>query len=525
VVLLWATISVVSCQRNDHVEQLSEHSFVALNDSFYVINEAKIRSDLKHIAAADTDRCDFDKFVRSYYLRGNKPLWITFLGVGNGADSLLNSLREIEKVGLSQEKFRYSQLRNDLETIRKLNFSEGDNNINKVYARAEYHLTKSFMRYCIGMRFGFVRPNAVLNRLDIDDSDTTKTTYIRLFDIPIETPSADDYAAVVARIGSEEVGKCLRESAPTASLYDKLASLYSKNKPLEARKRLLCNMERARWRLKDYPDDHKKKVVVNLPSQHLMALDGENVLSMRIGCGAFDTKTPLLTSSINRLDFNPQWVIPKSIILKNIVPHAGDVEYFERNNYYVAEKKTGTHIDVGSVTAEMLRSGDYRVIQRGGEGNSLGRVIFRFDNDFSVFMHDTSSPDVFERVNRSVSHGCIRVQQPYDLAVFMLEDKDAETIDKIDYTMREWHSAKPQTDAESDVMGTEKHDKERYKYDKESLKYDKKRYIRSLNVEPNVPLFITYYTMYPDENNVIRSYNDIYGYDEVIFSHLKPFLQ
>lgn len=509
--LLFATVYVVSCRRNDHVEQLSEQSFSALKEPSYTIDEAQISRILKHIAVADTDRCDFDRFVRNYYLNENKPLWITFLGIGNGADSVLNSISEIGKVGLSEEKFYYSQLKKDLETIRNLNFNESDNNINKVYARAEYHLTKSYMRYCIGMRFGFVRPNTVLNRLDVDDTDTTKTIYIRLFDIPMTTPGKDNYAEAIGQIAEEGVGKYLRESLPTASLYSKLGQMYNERKPLADRKRLLCNMERARWQLKDNPDDHKKKVVVNLPSQHLTATDGSETLSMRIGCGAIDTKTPLLTSAISRLDFNPQWVIPRSIINKSIVPHAGDIEYFNRNNYFITEKKTGTHIDVAVVTAEMLRSGDYRVIQRGGDGNSLGRVIFRFDNNFSVFMHDTSNPDVFERGNRSVSHGCIRVQQPYELAVFMLDDKDAETIDKINYTMNEWHAIKAQQTSESNVTETET--------------YDKKRYIRSLKVEPKVPLFITYYTMYPDESNAISSYSDIYGYDEVIYSHLKPFLR
>lgn len=76
----------------------------------------------------------------------------------------------------------------------------------------------------------------------------------------------------------------------------------------------------------------------------------------------------------------------------------------------MTEKKTGEVIDLSDVTKEMLLSNDYRVIQEGGSGNSLGRVIFRFNNNFSVFLHDTSSPNVFTRTDRRASHGCIRVE-------------------------------------------------------------------------------------------------------------------
>jgi len=261
----------------------------------------------------------------------------------------------------------------------------------------------------------------------------------------------------------------------------------------------------------DTPDKHRKRVVVNLPAQQLTATDGEETLTMRIGCGTLTTKTPLLTSAVNRLDFNPRWVIPRSIVYKSIAPRAGDSEYFERNNYYVVERKTGKAVDLDLVTSEMLYSGDYRVIQRSGEGNSLGRVIFRFDNNFSVFMHDTSNPDVFKRGNRQVSHGCVRVERPYDLAVFMIAEKDSVLVDKINYTMNEWQSEASQTGDEEDSNGT--------------AKYDSKRYLHGLKVSPPVSIFITYYTAWIDADNVLHSYDDIYGYDEAVYSHLKQFVQ
>ena len=83
--------------------------------------------------------------------------------------------------------------------------------------------------------------------------------------------------------------------------------------------RLLCNIERSRWRQDDYPQNHRKYVLVNVPSFHLDAIEGDSVLTMRMACGNVATKTPLLTSRIMRMDINPQWVVPRSIIRKEMV--------------------------------------------------------------------------------------------------------------------------------------------------------------------------------------------------------------
>ena len=253
-------------------------------------------------------------------------------------------------------------------------------------------------------------------------------------------------------------------------------------------------MERCRWRQYDHPDKHSKKVVVNIPSYHLMCIDNGDTITMRIGCGAVQTKTPLLNSYIKRMDINPRWMIPRSILLKDIARHVGNPHYFHSRNYYVFERSTGKEIDPARLSGDMLLSGAYGVAQRGGKGNALGRIIFRFDNNFSVYLHDTSCKDVFSREDRGVSHGCVRVEKPLDFAIFLLKDKDEETIEKIKYSMN------------ADTLS------------------NRKLVIGSLKVEPQIPLFITYYTVYPMAGGRMECYNDVYGYDEVIFNCLRKYL-
>lgn len=242
--------------------------------------------------------------------------------------------------------------------------------------------------------------------------------------------------------------------------------------------------------------------MVNVPAFMLTAVDGETTMQMRVGLGAVSTKTPLLVSDISRMDLNPQWIIPRSIIRNSVVRHIGDSAYFARNHYIVRERSTGKTVSWPHFTSDMLLSPAYSVVQKGGEGNSLGRIVFRFPNSFSVYLHDTSSRGFFRRAVRAVSHGCVRVERPYDLAVFLLADKDPSVKAKIQYSM----TAMLARDGEAQA---------------DTLK--RRMVIRSKSLDPVVPLFITYYTLYPDPQGHMCEYADIYGYDAVINRYLNNY--
>ena len=230
---------------------------------------------------------------------------------------------------------------------------------------------------------------------------------------------------------------------------------------------------------------------------------------MRAACGAQKTKTPLLTSQITHMEVNPQWLIPFSIIKNDIARHAGDSSYFARHRYFIADRKSGQRLNARSVSRSQLLSGNYRVGQEGGEGNALGRIIFRFPNNFSVFLHDTSSPGVFQRDDRGVSHGCVRVQRPFDLACFLFSElPDEWTLDKLRITM----GMEPQSEKGIKYMA--------------DLEPDKKpQLIRWQSVSPRVPLYITYYTLFPVPGGQLKTYPDVYGYDKVLAEALATFRQ
>ena len=266
-------------------------------------------------------------------------------------------------------------------------------------------------------------------------------------------------------------------------------------------------MERCRWREKERQNRSGKYIIVNIPAFHLYAFAGDSVMDMKIGCGTRKTKTPLLTSAIERMEVNPVWNIPMSIIRNEVAPHAGDIDYFERNRYYIVHRESGEQISPEEVTAAMLKSGNYRVAQEGGAGNSLGRIVFRFANNFSVFLHDTSSRGFFARDNRGVSHGCVRVQRPFDLALFLLDKPDEWLLDRLRISM----DIPPTTPRGLKYVANEDNSRE---------------LVRSLSVSPHVPLAILYYTIYPEPSSGrLVGYPDVYGYDDIICQDIKPYLE
>ena len=267
-------------------------------------------------------------------------------------------------------------------------------------------------------------------------------------------------------------------------------------------------MERRRWRHSHHIEEGQRHVFVNIAALHLWAIKPDSALSMRICCGAWATKTPLLASDIHLIQVNPEWNIPFSILRNEVARHGGDSAYFARNNYYVVKRSTGEKVSAKSLSPAQIRSGAYRVAQRSGRGNSLGRLIFRFKNQFDVYLHDTNNRKAFNAERRAISHGCVRVERPFDLAQFLLPEADEWLLDKIRLSI----DMKPESERGKNYL-------------KEHSADGPTRLVTSVPVTPNIPLEIDYYTLYPNpETGVWETWPDRYEYDKKIIQHIKPFL-
>ena len=207
------------------------------------------------------------------------------------------------------------------------------------------------------------------------------------------------------------------------------ATLAALNVPVAARiEQLRANLERARW---VFYDPESEFLVVNIAGFQLyLVRSGEVVWRTRVQVGRPYRQTPVFRAEMTYVVFNPTWTVPPGILRQDVLPAIRrDVGYLAGRNMDVVDRD-GAIVDPATVDWSG-RSFPYQFVQRPGENNALGRIKFMFPNEHSVYLHDTPSRDLFERDNRAFSSGCIRVENPLELATLLLgRDWSRERLDR-----------------------------------------------------------------------------------------------
>jgi murein L,D-transpeptidase YcbB/YkuD len=179
------------------------------------------------------------------------------------------------------------------------------------------------------------------------------------------------------------------------------ATVAELNIPADARVRQLAvNLERQRWLARDIPPD---RVWVNTANAELQLFRGNKaVFTTRAVVGEIDKQTPEFQAQIVSVLYNPPWNVPYSITQKEILPKLeSEPDYLEKHH--------------------MTMRGNGSIQQEAGPYSALGRLKFEMPNRFDVYLHDTPLRHLFARDNRRMSHGCVRVQNPRQLASLLLE--------------------------------------------------------------------------------------------------------
>jgi L,D-transpeptidase YcbB len=164
---------------------------------------------------------------------------------------------------------------------------------------------------------------------------------------------------------------------------------------------IIINMERWRW----IPDPVAKKYIrVNIAGFKLEAFnDGKKILDKKVIVGSHYRQTPTFAAPMTEITFNPTWHVPPRIAAEDLMPKfRKDPGFAEKHNF------------------KILTGG--RIIQGAGDGNALGHIRFTIINPYNIFLHDTSNRGLFNKEVRTLSSGCIRVQNPHELAEFALSN-------------------------------------------------------------------------------------------------------
>lgn len=242
------------------------------------------------------------------------------------------------------------------------------------------------------------------------------------------------------------------------------------------------NLERLRW----LPDTVRnlELILINIANYQLDYVDKlDTLFSARVIVGKRYHESPVFTAPMSYIVFSPYWNIPPSIIKSEIMPAVRKNPSYLRQKNMEVVNFSGKQMDPSSVNWSG-KSFPYMIRQKPGAGNSLGLVKFMFPNAHNVYLHDTPSRTLFDKEDRAMSHGCIRVQNPAKLAEILLRTDPSWTSAKIDQAMHQ----------NSEVI---------------------------VNLSRKIPVALLYLTFWADSKGQAHFRQDIYDRDDEVLALLR----
>ena len=478
----------------------------------------------------------------AYQERNYEPYWINAEGLTNNGKSLINFVINARNYGLIPEAYNVQKTTNQYNNLKIDTLWENARKNPKNWARMDILLTDAFLSISRNLDLGYIPLDslskdksyisskyrkALVEILDADNliqilesfepttpsykelkkhlpaflSNTNFSKKLTFIDYPIKnqdkfinqiikrSKEENFLAQDVTTLDSVQLSTLIKKIQEKKNLeidgkYGRQVIFALNNTDQEKYFKIVINMDRLRRNREEYPNRY---LWVNLPSFYLQVFEnGITKIESKVIIGKPYTITPLITSKINQITTYPTWTIPTSIISKEILPN------IKKNNGYLNRKgyslydETGKKVNPDSVNWSSYEKGiPFRVVQPGGDANSLGIMKFNFPNKHSVYLHDTNQRGLFNNSFRSLSHGCVRVQNWDSLYQYIiLSDKKANADDiasnhlLVD-SVKNWLSAKKR---------------------------------RTISVTNELPIYIRYFTVAP-KNGKIEFYEDVYGED------------
>ena len=232
------------------------------------------------------------------------------------------------------------------------------------------------------------------------------------------------------------------------------------------------------WRL--LPDDlGARHIIVNIPQFHLFVRDGgKTVVDTKVVVGKEGDETPVFSADMTSVILSPYWNIPESIATGETIPSIiKDPAYLAKNNLEVLRRSGGTTERVDPESVDWSKPEDIEALsirQKPGPGNALGHVKFMLPNKYAVYLHDTPAHTLFDRRGRAFSHGCVRLEEPLELAKYVIGEDPAWTEAAIRQAM---------------YAGVE----------------------REVKLKRPLPVHIVYFTAWVDDAGTPQFFEDVYG--------------
>ena len=428
------------------------------------------------------------ELVREIYLRNNNQLLWSSNGILKPeTDSLLHLVTDVKSYGFFPSDYNQQQLARLKERLQSDSTGIATEQDRNTFDQLS---TAAFVQFVKDLRFGRLQPDSILVRdslLSADfflaQKDSLAQLNIHDFTKHLE-PAIKDYRQlklashrflrkanlkrftlirtkdslllpklVYKRITEEDTLKIEPVKNPDSLTISKAVAKYQKWKKLKVDGKVSASLisklndtELERFiriaitldKYKLLPALPEEYLWVNIPAYSLELRKDDTVrLRSKIICGKPITQTPQLTSAITDMITYPQWTIPESIIKKEILPGLQrDPGYTRRKGFSLVDSK-GDEVNPYSVKWSKYKNViPYKVVQGSGDDNALGVMKFNFSNPYAVYLHDTNQRYLFSKSSRALSHGCVRVQQWKELAVYLLRkeqllDSNAVSVDSL----------------------------------------------------------------------------------------------
>ena len=247
---------------------------------------------------------------------------------------------------------------------------------------------------------------------------------------------------------------------------------------------VLVNLERMRWNNQDRGTEY---VSVNQANFYAYFKSGnKKVWESRVVIGLPSNQTAEFNDTMTHMVVNPTWHVPKSIAVDEYLPLIQkDSNFLVDNEMVLMVRGTDTIIDSSLIDMQAFTPDNFPFLikQIPSNINALGMVKFMFPNKFSIYMHDTPMKELFFKDERTFSHGCIRLQEPFEFAYSLLRNQVVDPVNKF----------------------------------QEILKKEEETYI---NLSRNIPVYITYRTAFFDDFGQVHYRADVYGRDALVYMAL-----
>ncbi|MBP2614924.1 L,D-transpeptidase family protein [Chryseobacterium jejuense] len=397
---------------------------------FAIITQAQDLKTTQEITSSLKDnitlsKLHYPKSVIRFYARNNSEwAWINAQKSDQSEIAML-LLEYSEQFGLSLSDYHWDTI--SLQKLRSLRDTSAEKDP-KEKAVFDILMTDALITFINNLHLG--KYNPLYNSSYIDTNDING---FRSEDILMNARQQKDFL------------KTILEVQPKIKAYtdfqNYLNTLYAENDcmaPQTGMEKIIINMERLRW----IGTKDTTYILVNIPSYTLEFHQKENIFDFKVIIGKPTTKTPVLESRINYFTTAPDWKVPQSIFVKEMLPKIlKNPQYLESHHYSIYDKN-GNQVEISSSKLKEIRQNPYRysVRQSSGCDNALGAVVFRFENSYGVYLHDTSQKQLFNKGERALSHGCIRVENAETLASLILKnDGSGNKIPLLENAMTEYN--------------------------------------------------------------------------------------